>query len=144
MSNIALTKEVIPSMNLADIELVRQLETEAMKFPQTEIETTHTFHAGIYARTVKIPAGVVITGTLIKIETVLIINGDVVMFSDGEMKELNGYHVFSALAGRKQVFRAITDTYLTMLFSTKAETIEQAEQEFTDEAHLLITRREKE
>lgn len=144
MSNIALTKETIPPMSLADIGLVRQLETEAMKFPQTEIETTHTFHAGLYARTVKIPAGVVITGTLIKIETVLIVSGDILMFADGEMKELQGYHVFSASAGRKQVFQAITDAYLTMLFSTKAETIEEAEQEFTDEAHLLITRREAE
>lgn len=144
MRDIALTQEIIPPMSLVDIDRVRELETDAMNFPQTKIETTHTFHAGVYARTVKIPAGVVITGTLIKIETVLIVSGDVVIFTDGEMRELYGYHVFSASAGRKQVFNAITDTYLTMLFSTKAENIEQAEQEFTDEAHLLITRREKE
>lgn len=142
MSNVVAIQDIISSMSLESIEKVRSLETEAMKLPQTHIETTHTFHAGLYARTVKIPSGVVITGALIKIPTVLIVSGNVIMLTDGEPKELSGYHVFSASSGRKQAFVAITDTYLTMLFSTNAKSIGEAEREFTDEVDLLITNKE--
>lgn len=144
MSDLALVQDVILPMSFDGIEKVRQLEAEAMNMPQENVETIHTFHAGIYARTVKIPAGVVITGVLVKIPTLLIVSGNVVMFSDKEPRELNGYHVFSAFSGRKQAFVAKSETYLTMLFPTKAETVEEAEAEFTDETHLLVTRRENE
>lgn len=143
MSSIQLAQETIPTMSVQSIERVRQLETEMFHLPQAKIETTHTFHAGTYARTIKIPAGVAITGVLIKIQTVLIVSGNVIMFTEDGSKELHGYHVFSAAAGRKQAFVAIANTYLTMFFATNAKTIEEAEQEFTDEAHLLITRREE-
>lgn len=141
MSDLMIAKDVILPMSLESIEKVRRLETESLKLPQTEINTLHTFHAGIYARTVKIPAGIVITGALIKIPTVLIISGDVIMFTDGEPQELHGYHVFSASAGRKQAFVAMTDVYLTMIFSSKATNAEEAEWEFTDEAEGLASRK---
>ena len=108
--------------------------------PQQPIATSHLFHAGMYARSIDLPAGVVLTGALIRIATLLIISGDVIMYVDGAARELHGYHVIAASAHRKQVFVALCDTQMTMLFPTRAKTVAQAEDEFTGEADLLLSR----
>ncbi len=54
---------------------------------------------------------------------------------------LTGHCVIPASAHRKQAFTAHEDTYLTMSFATGAATVEEAEDEFTDEAALLLSRR---
>jgi hypothetical protein len=127
-------------MSEAAVNSVRRLEQAAREMPQTPIETSHLFHAGMYARSIEIPAGVMLTGALIKIATILIISGDVIMYINGQARELHGYHVFAASAHRKQAFVALTDTSMTMLFPSQAKTVEQAEEEFTGEADLLFSR----
>jgi len=133
---------VIAPMSAAAIDKVRALERQAARLPQLPIETSHLFHAGMYARTVRIPAGVMITGVLIKTATILIISGDVVMYVEGKAKELHGYNVFAASAQRKQAFVALSDAAMTMLFPTEAKTVAAAEDEFTGEADLLLSRRD--
>lgn len=125
----------------SQIESVRTFEEFVLQLPQITIETSHQFHAGVYTRTILIPAGVVMTGALIKIPTTLIICGDVtVTVGDGSMR-LTGYNVISASSGRKQIFYAHTDTHLSMIFATSCTTIEDAENEFTDESEKLQTRK---
>ena len=107
------------------------------------VETWHDLHGGLYARTMLIPAGVVIVGALVKVPTTLILDGDVSFNAGGdalEAKRLTGRHILLASAGRKQVFAAYEDTMLTMVFATHAKTVADAEAEFTDEAHLLLSR----
>jgi hypothetical protein len=140
MTENALT---IQPMSSAAVYDVRRLETASLAQPQVPIPTQHTLHAGMYARTVLIPAGVLITGALIKIPTILIVSGHAMMYGCDGPVELCGYAVFSAFAGRKQAFVAVTDTYLTMVFPTKATTVEEAENEFTDEVDLLASRRDE-
>ena len=122
------------------IDKVRRLEANLKAMPQVAIRTEHLIHGGMYARTIRIPAGAVLTGALIKLATVLIVSGECTVFTGGDTLELCGYHVIPASAGRKQAFIAQADTYLTMLFPSGAASIEQAETEFTDEAHLLLSR----
>ncbi|MET1025621.1 MAG: hypothetical protein ABWY00_00530 [Dongiaceae bacterium] len=142
MLDILSTENFIAPMSEAAIGKVRALETRAAQLPQEPIATAHLFHAGLYARSIVIPAGVMITGTLIKIPTILIISGDVVMYVDGQARELRGYNVFAASARRKQAFVALTDVSMTMLFQTRAKTVAAAEDEFTGEADLLLSRRD--
>ena len=137
---LATTENRIPAMKKIAIDNVRQLEKHVLKAPQTKIATDHLFHAGVYARTIMIPAETVLTGALIEIATVLIVSGHAIVYVGDESKEINGFHVFAASAGRKQAFIAVTDVYLTMLFATDAKTVEEAENWFTDEAHLLFSR----
>lgn len=118
------------------------MEEAVQACPQVALHTHHTLHGGVYTRTVRIPAGVIIVGALIKIPTTVIVSGDCLVTTDGEIMGLDGYGVLRASAGRKQVFRALTNTYLTMLFRTDAQTVEDAEAEFTDEAESLLSRRE--
>ncbi|HSV48351.1 MAG TPA: hypothetical protein VLJ58_21360 [Ramlibacter sp.] len=138
MSEIALHPSDIQA-----IGKVRALESALLaQEDQVEIPTNHVLHAGMYARTVRIPAGHAVTGALIKVPTVLIVNGDVVLYTGDGTVHLTGYHVLPAAAGRKTAFAAIGDTDLTMLFPTQAATVDQAEREFTDEFDALLSRKE--
>lgn len=132
--------ECIPMMSDQAVSNVYKLEEFTKKLPQIAIKTDHVLHDGMYARTIKIPAGVTLTGALIKIATTLIVSGDAIVYMDGEAKRFTGYHVFAARAHRKQAFIAQADTYMTMFFPTDAKTVEAAEEQFTDEAHLLFSR----
>lgn len=122
------------------VDRIRNLEALCLEREQTPIVTHHLIHAGMYARTITIPAGIVLTGALIKRATILILNGDATMATGEDNVRLTGYHVLSAGAHRKQAFLAHADTQLTMLFPTAARDILTAEAEFTDEADRLISR----
>lgn len=140
MGEIVDFKSRVPAMTGEAVGKVRALETLITGLPQTPISTHHVLHGGTYARTVMIPAGTVITGALVKVPTTLIVCGDCTVFIGEESIRVKGYNVFAASAGRKQAFNAHSDLFLTMVFATEAQTVEQAEDEFTDEAHLLLSR----
>lgn len=140
---LAVNKPTIGPMSEANLSKVREVEKFLLDKPQIEIKTSHEFHAGLYSRSIMIPAGVLITGALIKIETLLILSGDATIVINGVSSRISGYGVIPASAGRKQIFMAHEDTYLTMVFKTSARTIEEAEAEFTDEVDMLGSRREQ-
>lgn len=129
------------AMSDTAIGRVRALEGAALALPQVDIQTDHVLHAGVYTRTVMVPAGVVITGVLVKIPTVVIVSGEAIVYGEQGAMPLSGYTVLQAAAGRKQAFVAVTDIHITMTFATTAKTVEEAEAEFTDEADLLVSRR---
>jgi hypothetical protein len=132
--------EIVPMTDEA-IRKVYEMEAIVLTMPQVHIDTNHIFHAGMYARTIMIPANTILTGALIKIATLLIMQGDVTVYIGGESVDYIGYNILKGGANRKQAFFARTDTMLTMIFPTEAKTIENAENEFTNEADMLITRR---
>lgn len=138
----SLVVSAIPAMTPEAIDKVRRLEECVLALPQVELETRHALHGGMYARTIRIPAGVIITGALIKVPTLLIVQGKASVYVGlDEPLHLDGYNVLPASAGRKQVFVAVTDTWLTAVFATKATTVDEAERAFTDEHERLATRR---
>lgn len=131
----------IQSMDNQSIQKVSEIEKVVLLGPQVDIATTHTLHDGVYTRTIKIPAGVVLTGAIIKIPTTLIISGDVLVYIGNETKHLQGYVVLAANKNRKQVFVANSDTHVTMIFKTSVNTIEEAERQFTDDFDSLMSRK---
>ncbi len=72
----------------------------------------------------------------------MIISGDVLAYTAEGAQRISGYHVLRGEAGRKQAFLAVEDTHMTMIFPTTATCVEQAEDEFTDEAERLFSRRD--
>lgn len=133
--------KVLPATTPRALELVREAEERVLMAPQETLVTHHVIHAGIYSRTICIPAGKVLTGALIKIPTMLTICGRAeVLVGDGEEVVIEGYVVLPAMPGRKQMYITHEDTFVTMSFRTNAQTVEEAEQEFTDEAERLFSR----
>lgn len=139
----AVASSRITAMTPAAIDKVGRLQAVTIDMPQSDIATQHIIHGGMYARTITIPAGVLLTGSLIKLATMLIFNGHAIVYTgDDQSITLVGYNVIAASAGRKQVFMAIQDTELTMIFPTDAKTVEEAEMQFTDDYELLLSRRQ--
>lgn len=140
MNNLTTSKNHIRAMTPQAVDKVRELETRLLADSQVLIPTDHILHAGMYARTIVVPAGVALTGALLKIATLLIISGDMILYVDGAPHRLTGYNVFAGSAHRKQAGLAVTDTAVTMIFKTDVKTVAEAEEEFTDEAHMLWSR----
>lgn len=130
-------------MDSDTIEKVRAVESELMKHPQMKLNTLHVIHAGMYSRTVIVPAGHAIVGVLIKVPTQVIVTGTARVLVRDEFLELYGCNVLPAQAGRKQIFIAITDIYITMIFPSEAQTVAEAEAEFTDETDLLMSHKDE-
>ena len=141
MADLAAVQPRVPTSSPIALAKVRELEANLLALPQVPIETRHLLHAGLYARTITVPADVALTGALIRIATVLVIDGDTMVWLDDEAVRLTGHHVLAASAGRKQAFVTLAETHITMLFATAVRTVEEAESEFTNEAKGLGSRR---
>lgn len=137
---VGLGGQFIPPMSEEGISKVRAFEEAALKTSQLAAKTLHLLHAMVYHRTMFMTAGTYLTGALIRIPTAVTISGDISVFLGDEWVRHTGYHVLPASAHRKQIFIAHSDTYVTMAFATLAKTVEEAEEEFTEEAALLLSR----
>jgi len=122
------------------IEIAESLSKELGKHEQVTIDIEQHIHAGVYSRTAFVPAGIIIAGVEICIDTTLILSGNIDMLTVDGWVNFDGYNILEAPAGRKQIFSAKTDTYITMIFKTDKTTFSDAENEFTNEARLLQTR----
>lgn len=141
MTGLVAAEGRIRAMAPEAIDKVRELEAITRDLPQVEIATDHVLHGGMYARTICIPSGVVLTGVFIRVPTLLVFDGHATVNAGDEATTMSGYHVLAASAHRRQAFLAHEDTRLTMVFATQAKTVAEAEDEFTDEAHLLFSRK---
>lgn len=121
------------------MKIVNAVEAKSRTLPQIKVQTEHILHAGMYARTVRLAAKVSITSLLIKVPTIVTINGKCRVFN-GKWQDFDGYNVLPAAAGRKMIYLTFAPTEITMVFPSKATTVEGAEREFTDEPELLISR----
>lgn len=141
MGDLIVQTATVPAMTSAAIQKIVAFEKQLLAAPQLDCPVQSVIHAGVYSRTLLLPAGFVLTGALIKIPTQIVVSGDVVIWMGGISKRFTGYHILAGEAGRKQAMVAIGDTWMTMMFATVARTEEEAEDEFTDEATSLQTRR---
>lgn len=142
MNSLSELSPRLMAMSAQSVEAVRKLEKKLGSSDQIPIRTSHLLHGQMYARTICLPAGAALTGALLKLATILIVHGDCVVFTGDDEIHLSGFNVLPGSAGRKTAFISHTDTHMTMVFPSIAKTVEEAENQFTDEAHLLISRRD--
>ena len=131
---------VVPTMTPEQVGHVQKLEGRLLAMPQVEVVTHHMIHAGIYSRTMRGEKFHLYTGALLKVPTMLIISGDVSIYIGESVVRKVGYHVLIGDVHRKQAFFCHEDTDMTMLFPTKARTVEEAEEECTYECDKLMSR----
>lgn len=126
--------------------MVYKLTTIQMaKFDEAQlpIYTEHVIHGGMYVRTITLPPHAWIIGALVKIPTLVTVIGAAEVTFGEEIVEVKGYAILPASANRKQFFKTgASPVIISMAFPTKAKTVEEAEKEFTDEAELLLSRRQ--
>jgi hypothetical protein len=123
------------------MELLRKAGALIQSCPQIDIPTEHLLHGGMYARTIRVPAGTVLEGAEIKIPTLLVVHGYAQFRLERGDLVVNGFGVLAGSAGRKTIMWAQSDVEMTMVFPTQAETVDEAEREFTDDFERLMSRR---
>lgn len=142
-SSLLIPNPTIPATVDGCLEATRKVEAILQSLPQVELDTFNSLHAGVYSRTVRMPAGVMLTGALIKIPTILTIVGDLTLTVGDHTEDVKGFRLFECAPGRKQIMYAKADSYVTMSFATDAKTVEEAEEQFTDEYENLMSRRKQ-
>lgn len=123
-------------------ERVRQLEQHLLGLPQVDLQTGHLVHGGMYARTIMVPAGTMLTGALTNQDNVCVVHGDITVTTDTGTRHLVGFNVLPACAGSKRAGIAHADTWWTTLWTTDLTDITEIENVLTDEADQLQTRRQ--
>lgn len=142
MSDLAASGNMLPAAPAEVVQQIVAIEKKMRGLEQIHPQMEHVLHAGMYARTCRLDAGVAIVSVLIKIPTMLIVHGGAYVHAGDRWYQITGYQSMPASAGRKQIYVTFEPTEITMVFPSKARTVEEAEAEFTDEAHKLLSRRQ--
>jgi hypothetical protein len=140
MSSLAILGNTIPATTQEAIDRVIAVENRIREHEQAKIKTEHIFHAGMYIRTVRLEKYTVFTSVLIKVPTLVIVNGNCDLFAGDQWVRLEGYNVVPANAGRKGIYVTRSAVDITMIFPSNAKTVEAAEAQFTNEANRLLSR----
>jgi hypothetical protein len=138
MNTLTTTSPALVAPDPQTLGRLRDLDAVLLALPQTEIPIDHLIHGGMYARTAHIQADMFVSGALLSRATVLVLHGDVTVFTGTDAVRLTGFHVLPGSAGRKQLFRTHAETHMTMVLPSQALSVDQAEHEFTDEPELLM------
>ena len=101
---VPLHTRLAPS-SLAGIDKVRRLGEVLKALPQIPFITEHLLHAGMYTRTVRLPPDTVCAAVLIKLPTVLIIQGACRVYSDDELIEVTRLQRPAGQRGPQDRFR---------------------------------------
>jgi hypothetical protein len=139
---LALADKTLPPACPEVLEKIALVEARIRPTEGTlKVEMEHCFFAGMYARTCRLAANQVISSVFIKIPTIVVVHGDCIVLAGETWHEMNGYYVLPANPGRKQIYVTRGETQITMVFPSNAQTVEEAEAEFTDQAESLLSRR---
>lgn len=127
---------------MPDVATVRQLEGFLLSLPQVHIDTTHLIHNGMCARTIFIPAGVMATGALSRIDTINIFIGDITVTTNEGTRRLTGYNVIPGAAGHKRAGITHADTWWTTVWPTQLTDVDDVMAEYTEESDMLLSKRQ--
>ena len=114
-SALSNSEQFVPSR-----EQIERLEAAILTMPQLEIQTTHYFANGLYAREVLIPAGAILTGKVHKAEHLNIVSaGRIIVWTEDGMREVSAPYTMVSRPGTKRVGMALEDTVWTTIHATE-------------------------
>jgi hypothetical protein len=132
-----MTQPIFPIAKMED------LEAAIRTLPPFDPETLHTLSNGMYARTITIPAGGVLTGAEHKTDHLCVLFGDITVTTDEGMKRLTGFNVLKVKAGAKRAGYAHQITHWATICRTGFESLEdlpKIEDELVFNAESLVSR----
>lgn len=91
---------------------IQRLQAVLEQYPQEDLEPAHFFAAGLYARELYMPRGVLIVGRIHRHQHLCIqVSGDVLVYAEGWGKRrVTGYGVLVSDPGAKRVLLPLADT----------------------------------
>jgi hypothetical protein len=107
---------------------ILDLERQMLEQPQVEIQPTHYFADGIYAREIVIPAGTLLTGKIHKTRHLNIISqGRIAVVTESGRTIIDAPYTFVAEAGTKRVGIALTDCVWTTIHASDETDLDKLE-----------------
>ena len=101
---------------------IYRIEQYLLTLPQVEMPVDHQFAHGIYARSITIPAGVMLTGAVHKDECFFIVRtGRILLTTDDEPIEAKAGFMVASKAGSKRLGYALEDTTVTTFHANPDE-----------------------
>jgi hypothetical protein len=98
----------------ADHLPIYALETELLKLPQIDTPVDHDFCHGLYARTMHIPAGTILTGAIHREESFFLVRkGELIVSTDNGPRTLKAGDMSVSNIGTKRAGIALTDVEVT-------------------------------
>lgn len=126
--------------DLTTARSIDALERAILAQPQTDLCTEQHLSGKVYARTIHIPAGTVLTGATHKQDHVNIVVGDITVTTDAGTVRLTGHHVLPTKAGSRRAGVAHSDTVWTTLCHTELTDFDAIEDALVEESARLQTR----
>jgi hypothetical protein len=113
MSNVAIKAEHLP---------IYRLEQAIYSLPRVEMPVDHQFCKGIYARTINIPAGTVLTGAVHKDECFFLVrSGSILITTDKDPIKAEAGFMSITQPNTKRAGLALTDTVVTTFHANPTE-----------------------
>jgi len=96
------------------IEQIAGIENFILQFPQVEMPIANEFCNGLYARTMFIPAGTILTGAVHRSDNFMLVRvGDIIVISPDGGARLKTGEMHISKAGIKRLGYAVQDTLIT-------------------------------
>ena len=111
MSHVAVqVKAGVPADHLP----IYRLEAELLKLPQVDMPVDHDFCNGLYARTMHIPAGTILTGAVHREESFFLVRkGELIVSTDDGPFTLRAGDMSVSKIGTKRAGITLTDVEVT-------------------------------
>jgi len=111
MSHVAVqVKAGVPAEHLP----IYRLEAELLKLPQVDMPVDHDFCNGLYARTMHIPAGTILTGAVHREESFFLVRkGELIVSTDNGPLTLKAGDMSVSKIGTKRAGITLTDVEVT-------------------------------
>ncbi len=108
-----------------------QLEHEIANYEQLELETTHNFYNGLYARSIYIPAGALIVGKRHRQHTLNILMKGRMVITDGDSSfEVCSPYMVETLPMTKKAAYALENSIWTNIHVTSETDLDELEKMF--------------
>jgi hypothetical protein len=113
-------------VNLALQSNIFKAQEMMLSMPQAETEVKHHFSDGVYARELRIPAGVCLVGALHKTNHFFTVSqGECVAVTHDGREEIQAPYIGQTFPGMKRVIYAITDTVWTTFHVTEETDVDK-------------------
>lgn len=107
---------------------VRKLEKYLATLDQVNVELEHEFIDGLYKRTMRVPAGTVLTGAIHKVKHMdVMTEGSMIVVTEGGTKQIDAPFTMTTKEGVKKCGIALTDVVWCTFHAAPYDTVEEME-----------------
>ena len=117
------------------------LEKSLASREQIDGKTSMVLAGGVLTRTIYLPKGAEIVGTIHKKANINVVIGDISFTTDEGVKRITGHHIFASPPGLKRAGIAHEYTVWTTISHTNLTDIREIEEELIENPEDLQTRR---